>query len=651
MPRNTCIYAIAGPITFRLSSSGITTNYVTQEEKGTNLQNIEKSIRALYLADEGKILAQRDQSGAEALIVAYLCRDGKFRSLFLNNIKPHVFVALHLFADIWQQKMNEFSGDIKFDVKELLDAEIPDLPKHPFWKQLDKLIKSSDKWPPQQRYYYISKQVCHCVTADTEVLTYDKGWIKISEINKNDQIAVWNTDNSIKFEVPKNWFEYEINETIIEINADEINQCVTFNHKIPYYSNYKYHNKPASEVAKQHRPSIPNSGLYIGGPVNLPEHVIKLLVAIQADGEIISNKGVRFHLKRPEKLSRLRQILKEGQYVYTYNPYADGTHSFIVSGISDIISLFQGVKIWDKWLLQFSTTNLQCLINELKYWDGGLYKQFNGSKREEYRTAIYKNAEWIKTICHLVFKQGTVNSFKENTWVVGINNRQKAAVKRFKYIPYSGKVYCPSTSTGYFLIRRNNKISITGNSHNYDISPPAFRVNVLEKSKGKIALSKYDSEKYGAFYFSLFPEIKEWHQEVRNQLEATRTLYNLFGWPRYFTGEFSERFFKEAYSHTPQSTVACITRNAYIDTQTFIEEHKVDWDLLGDTHDSLFGQCPDSDIEVSAFTKVMKTYIEPELTSFRGEKFRMKSECGVGYNWGPYDEKTNPKGLKDYNDN
>lgn len=358
MPRNSCIYAIAGPITFRLSSFGILTNYVTKETKGTNLQNIEKDMRAMYLADEGKKLVQRDQSGAEALIVAYLCRHGLFRDLFLNNIKPHVFVALHLFADVWQHKLNEYAGDIRCDIKEFIDCPIAKLREHPQWKQLDRLIKSSDFWPAQERYYYIAKQVCH--------------------------------------------------------------------------------------------------------------------------------------------------------------------------------------------------------------------------------------------------------------------------------------------------------------SHNYAIRPDAFRINVLEKSRGKIVLSKYDAEKYGAFYFSLFPEIPEWHQEVREQIEATRTLYNLFGWPRYFTGEFSERFFKEAYSHVPQSTVACITRNAYIQFQEFVEEQSVQWDLLGDTHDSYVSQCPDSETEVKACAKVMKVYIEPELTNFRGEKFQMKSECAVGYNWGPRVEirdvngtlikVKNPDGLQELKD-
>lgn len=341
--RNTCIYGLAGTITFRRNSSGYTTNFVTKEGNGTNLQNIEKSARAMYIPDEGKIFVQVDQSGAEAKIVAYLSRDGKFRSLFLNNVKPHVFVALHLFTDIWQKKVNEFNKDVLVDVEALTHTEIPELQKQACWKEVDTLIKSSDNWSDQERYYYIAKQVCH--------------------------------------------------------------------------------------------------------------------------------------------------------------------------------------------------------------------------------------------------------------------------------------------------------------SHNYDIRPAAFQLNTLEKSKGKIVLTKKQAEDYGMFYRSLFPEITEWHREVQKQIEQTRTLYNLFGFPRYFSGIINEAMLKEAYAFVPQSTVGCITAIAYTKLQQFIEEHKLDWDLLADTHDSYLVQCPIKE-EVDC-ARVMKGFMEQELVAPNGTKFRMKSEVASGYNWAPYKKDKNPDGLKE----
>jgi hypothetical protein len=370
--RNTTIYNQSGTITFRRSSSGFRVDLANKIKLGTNLQNIEKYARRLYHADgynaetmhdrcaaylktrdlglfteeerkRLKILAQTDQAGAEAKIVAYLCRKGKFRDLFLYGVKPHVFVALHLFSKVWEQRINKTAGDLRLNIEELLNSEIQDLHKHPFWKQLDKLIKSSDKWPSHERYYYIAKQVCH--------------------------------------------------------------------------------------------------------------------------------------------------------------------------------------------------------------------------------------------------------------------------------------------------------------SSNYGIRPSAFQLNTLEKSKGKIVLSKGQAEEYLLFYHSLFPEIQEWHRWVQRQVESTRYVYNLFGFPRYFSGEINETMLKDAYAHCPQSTVGEITARCFCDLQDFTEEHALSWDNLADTHDSVLSQCPiGEEIECC---KMQKLFMEQTLTSPSGEQFQMGSESVYGFNWAPYSEENNPIGLMD----
>ena len=98
----------------------------------------------------------------------------------------------------------------------------------------------------------------------------------------------------------------------------------------------------------------------------------------------------------------------------------------------------------------------------------------------------------------------------------------------------------------------------------------------------------------------------------------------------------------------PQSTVGMITRIAVTQMQEFIETTGVHWDILQDNHDSYLVQCPVEESEQCQ--KIMKQFIEPELTSPRGEKFKMKSEGASGFNWAPFDPKhpeKNPRGLKE----
>ena len=167
--RNSTTYKITGTKTFRLSSTKILGKW------GSNLQNIEKSMRAIYIPDDGMIFVQTDQAGAEALIVSYMCRDGNYRALFKNGIKPHTYICVHIFKDIWPRKMREHgyigANDI-LDMNEIAKIPIAQLKNHPFWKSLDKCIKSSDNWVSNERYYYLGKQTEHSSNYDIKAPTF-----------------------------------------------------------------------------------------------------------------------------------------------------------------------------------------------------------------------------------------------------------------------------------------------------------------------------------------------------------------------------------------------------------------------------------------------------------------------------------------------
>ncbi len=347
-------------------------------KRGSNMQNWERSVRRIYLSDGWnpddpaeceklahymltkdlsifteeersriKILVSVDQAGAEALIVAYLCKHGNFRELFINGIKSHVYVGLITFADVWKEELKRAGSDIKPDIDLLCSMPIKDIRSYPFWNDVDKLIKSSDKWPSERRFYYIAKQICH--------------------------------------------------------------------------------------------------------------------------------------------------------------------------------------------------------------------------------------------------------------------------------------------------------------ASNYGMKSGMFQLNTLEKSKGRIVISKPQAEHYLGTYHSLFPEIHGYHRDIEKQVRETHYLFNLFGYPRYCwfpSTDPDETTLKEYYAFPAQSTVATITNIAYTKLQTQIEEEARQWDQLANTHDSYMCQCLIG--EEDTLVPIMQDHINMELTSpVDGVKFRMKSEAKIGFNWSDWDKDKNPLGLKD----
>lgn len=151
--RTTTLLKIAGPKTFRLASTKLFYFNEDQPGFGGNVQNIEKSDRKKYEADEGKLLCQTDQSGADAKIVACLMPKGNvLRTLFDNGIKIHNYLGV-TFPEQWESQFPE--------VRSFKDIPIPELKLHPRWDEFVKAVAASDDNPSPTRYYYHYKKVGH----------------------------------------------------------------------------------------------------------------------------------------------------------------------------------------------------------------------------------------------------------------------------------------------------------------------------------------------------------------------------------------------------------------------------------------------------------------------------------------------------------
>lgn len=152
-------YVVTGTRSFRLGSRRVFDRW------GMNLQNPDKHTQDIAIAAPGHFIVQADQAGAEALVVAYLARPGRYRSLFENGVKPHTYLAMHLFA-------TQFGllQDSPF-----LHEEVVDFVRRAEWPMLHKKIKSSGK------PYDIGKRTAHGASYRMGPLTFRDANIKQSK--------------------------------------------------------------------------------------------------------------------------------------------------------------------------------------------------------------------------------------------------------------------------------------------------------------------------------------------------------------------------------------------------------------------------------------------------------------------------------------
>jgi hypothetical protein len=186
---------------------------------------------------------------------------------------------------------------------------------------------------------------------------------------------------------------------------------------------------------------------------------------------------------------------------------------------------------------------------------------------------------------------------------------------------------------------------MSNHARSYRMKWPTFQIKVLTDTAGEVVLSNEESKSFLELWDDLFPEVVAEQSLTEHTVRTTRTLTNLFGFPRTFYGRMNDELIRDAISWVPQSTVGCITHEAVLKFQSFVEDKNLDWELLGQKHDSYLAECPDA--EVLSCCAKMREFIEQELVSHRGVKFKMKSGVSVGKNLGKYDKNTNPFGMKE----
>lgn len=119
----------------------------------------------------------------------------------------------------------------------------------------------------------------------------------------------------------------------------------------------------------------------------------------------------------------------------------------------------------------------------------------------------------------------------------------------------------------------------------------AHGTNYLGTAKGlaeRLGLGVHEAEQTQKWYFSRFPKIKKWQDNLKDQVLKRRMVQNVFGYRCYFFDRIEGTIFNQAAAWIPQSTVACLINRAYVKIHREFPEAQI----LLQVHDSLAGQYP-----------------------------------------------------------
>jgi len=307
----------------------------------------------------------------------------------------------------------------------------------------------------------------YCFSPDTEVLTED-GWRRFCWLT-NEKLAQW-SDGRVTFATPVAYQNVYYDGGLYHIHGDrQVDLCVTNNHKCLLLNNKNgktEYQRADNFFVKKHLSQI-QSGKYNG---NKDENfnIVALVAAIQADSKI-DKQGITFWLKKKRKIDRLKNILCNLDIKYKVWISKIKAAGY---GIN-----FQPEQRFMKYLLTNKTFNRKLLkdltlvcrnifLDELELWDGSKDSHI-------YYSTNLENCEIVQELGILSGRRSnyTIRNktdkiiLRKDCGEVTLTKKTSTYIKTLKQdvIPYKGYVYCVTMPQHTLIVRRNGKVSITGN--------------------------------------------------------------------------------------------------------------------------------------------------------------------------------------------
>lgn len=316
-----------------------------------------------------------------------------------------------------------------------------------------------------------------CVDKDTEFFN-GRGWKKICDYSEEDMVLQYNTDGSSSLVKP---LKYHCMETPLlwRVFSNRLDMVVSENHNVVYKipSNGQLKIKPFCEIRKAFdrnkegfAGNIPKTFKYSGSGINLSEWVIRLMVAIFADGNFPnSSTNCYVGLKKARKIKRFKMLLRKCGVTYR---------------VKNNFFIFQApvnCKHYPKRWYDMTEGQFAIVIDEMKHWDGC---QFEKGHMPSFTTTHKGDADFIQfaytVLGHAAYittrdrrdkkkfiVDHEVKSEKISYTVCSGLYSDIVSLRKAKYnlfIPEDGKMYCFTMPSKMWVMRRNNKIIVTGNT-------------------------------------------------------------------------------------------------------------------------------------------------------------------------------------------
>lgn len=461
------------------------------------LDNLPENIRNAH--KKGDFHIHNLESGN---LIRY-CSGNSLQSLLMKGLwtpavisKPakHFNTAVdHVMNYLYMMQM-EVAGAVAFnDVDTLLAPFI----------RADKLMYKEVKQNIQRLIFNLNftlRSASQCIDEETEILT-DNGWKGIDSITNDDKVLTININTkNLEYCDIDRIVKYDVNEDLINLYNKRIDQLVTKKHKVlvfRYWTNDIEFREAEKVFSYDSSWLIPLNANFDYPDFNISDNDLKLHAWILSEGHIRPDNRITItqSIVNQPYIEEIKSLLNSMNipfkiYYRKNSGFSNNPNAQIYIKLRDFPT---ASKEFHKWFHKLSRRQCKLFLDE--------YRKGDGAKT---RFRLYTNNKYHKDILiELAFKAGyntssrlrsngvydisIIRDFKDRTWNV-----------RKKLVPYTGRVWCVTSKNQTMIIKRNNKVCITGNTPFTNFSFNFLAPKYL-KDTSAIVGGKTDNPIYGDY--------------------------------------------------------------------------------------------------------------------------------------------------------
>lgn len=320
---------------------------------------------------------------------------------------------------------------------------------------------------------------CHCFDSETEVLTAE-GWKTFGNLSDSDVVAqFWPDSGKAEFVKPMSivWEPYHGN--MIHTKSSKIDQLVTPLHRVLYKtfrdSRWKV-SRAGSVLSETYAARIPTQLSLVGG-ISESVDYLNVLVAVQADGYFSKDcSAITLGLVKSRKVESITASLSSIGQTYSVSHYErNGRTEFTVRIHSGSLALRLREELTESkslpWsLLKLSEDCRKYLVNAIGVWDGTT----KASGDIVLDTRCKQSTEVLQALAVSIGLRATLSSFYRKTnfgsgtlhrcYVSRASQMANMTAANTSMVPYDGFIGCVTVPSSYIVVRRNGKVSVSGNS-------------------------------------------------------------------------------------------------------------------------------------------------------------------------------------------